>query len=281
MTQNQIKKYYNECYGDYNRVWHAKKNLAFHYGFHNAHHRGFDEALIHMNSVLADRAKIKSADTVLDAGCGIGGSSIWLAKNIGCQVIGVDINDKLLQIARRLAKEKSVDRLVSFYTRDFCNTGLPANSLDVVWTLESMCHAEDKKVFLTEARRILKPGGTLVIADGFLNQPLDDKMRGYLDGWAVPNLISDSLFYKWLLELHFRNINFTDITKNIMPSSNRLYVAGLAMYPIGKILEWIGVRTRVQTRNIEAAIFQHKALRQGLCKYGIFVAQRGIERNDL
>jgi len=195
MTQNQVNEYYDNCYDDYQLLWHAGKNFAFHYGFHDANHRHLDEAVVHMNSVLASLAKIKRTDTVLDAGCGIGGSSVWLAENIGCRVIGIDMNYNHVEIAKRLSKEKGVDSLVSFYTRDFCSTGLPANSLDVVWALESMCYADDKKAFLTETKRILNPGGTLVIADGFLNRPPNGDVKRWLDGWALTNLALGNLFH--------------------------------------------------------------------------------------
>jgi len=78
-------------------------------------------------------------------------------------------------------------------------------------------------------------------------------------------------------ELGFRTISFTDVSKDVMPSSRRMYLAGLLVYPVSKLLEWVKVRTKLQTGNIVAAIFQHKTLKQGLWKYGIFVARKAVE----
>jgi cyclopropane fatty-acyl-phospholipid synthase-like methyltransferase len=54
-----------------------------------------------MNEILANKVRIAQSDMILDAGCGIGGSSIWLAEHIGCRVVGIDITESQLTIARK------------------------------------------------------------------------------------------------------------------------------------------------------------------------------------
>ena len=63
-------------------------DLGLHCGFFDAQHRAHDEAILNMNRVLASAAGISQQDRVLDAGCGIGGSAIWLARKIGARVTG-------------------------------------------------------------------------------------------------------------------------------------------------------------------------------------------------
>ena len=62
---------------------------------------------------------VQSCVIILDIGCGIGGSSIWLAKNFGASVIGVDINKERITIAKKLAEENKINDLVSFFAGDF------------------------------------------------------------------------------------------------------------------------------------------------------------------
>jgi ubiquinone/menaquinone biosynthesis C-methylase UbiE len=255
------------------------RNLSIHVGFYDKDHKDHDSAVLNMNRVLAKTAKITSNDLVLDAGCGIGGSTIWLAKNIRSNIIGININNNQIKIAKELAKKNNVNDMVKFYIKDYMNLDFPDNTFDVVWGLESICYAEDKKEFLSQAKKILKKDGRIIIADGFINREnLTNKekkfLNKWLDGWAIPNLASVNEFQKNLEELGFKNIEFKDITKNISPSSKRMYLAGVSLYPYGKILEWIGIRNKTLTNNIIGAIYQYKVRKKNIGIYGIFYAKK-------
>lgn len=279
MVSKKVIDYYKQCHSDYKNLWRIDKNYSLHYGFYDSKHTTHGETVVNMNRVLAKIAKIKPEDKILDAGCGIGGSAIWLAKHFGARVTGINISRMQLKIAKNLAKENKVDNLVQFDIRDFNNTKFPKNSFDVVWGLESICHAENKKKFLREAIRVLKAGGRIIIADGFLkNKELAENegkiYNRWRDGWAVPNLSTVGEFHKYLKELKFQKIKFKDITKNVMPSSIRLYRASIIAYPIGKLLEWLGFRTKVQTKNIVSAYYQHKIVKRKIGVHGIFYAEK-------
>ena len=121
-----------------------------------------------MNEVMMEAANIKSTDKVLDAGCGIGGSSIFLAEKIGCNVTGISLSEKQINKAKELAIKKKVEDKVDFKVMNYCATDFPDESFDIVWGCESICYADDKEQFIKEACRLLKPGGRLVVADGFV-----------------------------------------------------------------------------------------------------------------
>ena len=81
IIENQnIVDYYDNCQVDYSIVWHLNTHLSLHYGFWDETTKRLRHALIKMNDVLAEKIEIKSSDRVLDAGCGVGGSSMYLAK---------------------------------------------------------------------------------------------------------------------------------------------------------------------------------------------------------
>lgn len=279
MNSNKVIDYYNQCHFDYRMIWGINRNLSIHVGFYDKDHKNHDSAVLNMIHVLAKTAKITSNDLVLDAGCGIGGSAIWLAKNTRSNVVGININKNQIKIAEELAKKNNVDDRVKFYVKDYMNLDFPDNTFDAVWGLESICYAEDKKEFLSQAKRVLKKNGRIIIADGFIKKEnLTNKEKKYLslwfDGWAIPNLASVNEFKKNLEELGYSNIEFKDITKNVMPSSKRMYLISVSLYPLGKILEWMNLRTRAQTNNIIAAINQYKVAKNNIAVYGIFYAEK-------
>jgi tocopherol O-methyltransferase len=159
---------------------------------------------MNMNRALAQRSDLQPGQRVLDAGCGIGGSSVWLAKTYGMQVVGITPVASQVARARRHARQQGVEDLVRFDQQDYLHTTFPDESFDVVWALESVCHAPDKSSFLAEARRLLKPGGQLVVAEYFrTRRPCaagDERLlHSWLDGWAIPDLATGSEFTAWTL----------------------------------------------------------------------------------
>lgn len=261
----KISKYYEETEVDYRLIWRSGKTLAIHYGYHAYPSMPHDEAAIEMIRQLAVAAGITSSDFVLDAGCGVGGSTIWLAKNIGCRVIGINITESQLEVARAEAAPGT-----EFYNMDFCATSFPDQHFTVVWALESSCYAPDKLVFIREAYRLLKPGGKLAVADGFGAVP--DSM--VLQGWEIPNLAGVDQFRGYMEEAGFTNIKFRDISQYVMPSSKRMYRAAMSVYPLHKLSKVLHTRTEVQYRNIEAAIEQYNLLKSGEFRYCIFVGEK-------
>lgn len=279
MNLDKILDYYNQCYIDYRLIWKIDKTLCIHFGFYDRNHKRHEDAVINMNRVLAKISKINSSDKILDVGCGIGESSIWIGKNFNSDVTGININKIQVEMASGFARKNNVDDMVKFHVRNFMDTKFPKNSFDVIWGLESICYAKNKKRFLSEAKRILKNKGRIIIADGFLKRKnLSSQEKNYmgkwLKGWAVPNLVTFDEFKKYLEDLGFRNIKFREITENVMPSSRRLYLASLFTYPIGKLLQWINVRTKIQTENMISAYYQHITIKKGLWGYGIFYAEK-------
>jgi cyclopropane fatty-acyl-phospholipid synthase-like methyltransferase len=275
----RVVDYFDQTSDDYRFLWGTDRHLGLHCGYFDRPHLGHDDAVLNMNRVLATLASIRPGQRVLDAGCGIGGSAIWLAEHVGAQVVGFNINAKQLDQASRLAHTRNLQGRVQFQVGDYCATQLQGESFDVVWALESACYADDKKRFLTEAHRLLKPGGRLIVADGFLSRDdLSPDERRLVEcwqcGWAIPNVASIDQFGSYLRDLGFRTIFFRDVTQQIVPSSRRIYRASLMFYPLGLLLYWIGLRTRIQTLGIASGYYQYKARRRGLGVYGFFLAEK-------
>ena len=79
--RERIQKYYTVAQPFYEYLWHGK-TLGLHYGFWTDNVSNRTGAVVKENEILADLAGIKQNDLVLDAGCGIGGSGIWLEKKV-------------------------------------------------------------------------------------------------------------------------------------------------------------------------------------------------------
>ena len=280
MTKMVIDKAYVANYYDataryYERFW----SRALHYGFWGAGIKNVHEAVLNENKFLAEIANIKRGDTVLDAGCGLGDSSIWLAHEIGAQVIGITISEKQREKAIQFAQESGVAGQVQYLIQDFCNTEFPDDYFDVVWAIESVCHAEKKIDFLKEAYWILKPrGGRLVVADGFLSRevlPKEDSLyKDFLEGLALVSLASFSEFGDDMRKIGFTNVPAINKTKEILPSSRKLYWRCLFALPFMKLVAFFGLVPDIVVKNGPAGIAQYKMVRSGLAGYGVFVGTK-------
>jgi tocopherol O-methyltransferase len=162
---------------------------------------------------------------------------------------------------------------------DYTHTTFPDHSFDVIWGVESICHAFDKRLFIKEAFRLLKPKGRLIIADGFANPSIQTaqdqiKMNAWLKRWGIDALAQASYFEKGLQEEGFTHINFEDVTVHVIPSSRRLYWISLFAWPFSMIGELLGWRTASQTDNLYGARCQYTTLKKKLWHYGIFYAEK-------
>lgn len=279
LKAKQIVEYYDTCECDYRTFWDLNRSMAMHAGFWDSKTSTLSEALARENEILAEYAQIKPHEKVLDAGCGVGGSSIFLAKHIGCEVTGITLSPKQVETASQFAEKHSVTSLATFKTMDFCQTSFADASFDVIWGIESICHAEDKSRFIKEAYRLLKKGGRLIMADGFgsrenYSSEQSKEMGYWLNGWGVDALETQINFLNLLNKNGFCDAVYRNMTSFVMPSSKRLHWISFPAIVMSKVGEWLGMRTPIQTKNLWAAYYQYITLKKGLWEYGLLCAHK-------
>lgn len=268
----EIVEYYEICETDYKRFWDLDHSKAMHSGYWDKTTQSLRDALRRENEILAELVGIKPGMAVLDAGCGVGGSAQFLAER-GCSVDGITICPYQVKRAREYNDALKNDNAPRFHVMDYIATTFDDASFDVVWAIESVCHATDKEAFVKEAWRVLKPGGRLVVADGFLVRQ-SRGMEKWLKGWACPGLATTDEFLSFLKKAGFEPEEKLDITKQVMPSSKRLYRIAIGTLWLSRLAEWIGLRTPEQTDNLRAAYWHHKTLKEGDWSYHIILSRR-------
>lgn len=85
---------------------------------------------------------------VLDAGCGVGGGAMYIAKETGAKVTGITVSPKQVERARLGVKERGLDGMVEIIGCDYLRTPFEDRSFDVVYAIESACHAYPKQKFV-------------------------------------------------------------------------------------------------------------------------------------
>ena len=275
----KIIDYYRDTENAYKDSWDLDNSQAIHYGYWDKKVKTFSQSLLRMNEIMMEAAGIMANDKVLDAGCGVGGSCIFLALNSGCNVTGITLSERQVEQATMNAKEKAVEALVNFRVMNYGATSFPSESFDVIWCCESICYSEDKHQFVKEAHRLLKPGGRIVIADGFVaryeynNRPV---VRKWLDGWQVSYLESPYRFQNLLQLEGFTDVGYSNISKYVAHSSRRLlkyYFLG-TLYLLWKTFTFSNKATSMQKKNIKACWHQYWGLKGGFWQYGLIVGKK-------
>lgn len=275
--QKSIISYYDNTWLDYRLLWMNKQDRAIHFGYYDTFTESHTEALEKLNATMAQKAGITSSDKILDAGCGQGGSSFWLAEHLGCQTVGITLVPHQVQKALKYVAERKLQNKCSFYLKDYTETGFEDSSFDKIWACESLCHADHKIKFYKEAFRLLKPGGKIVVAEyirkGRNLKPEDEKLLNHwCNGWSMPDLDTWEEHETNLKQSGFENIESHDITNNVAPSLSKLSKMSIKLLPLGRLLHWAGIRNQIKHGNQTASISQYEALTKKLWYYCILTA---------
>ncbi len=217
--------------------------------------------------------------TVLDVGCGIGGSSRILARDYGFQVTGVTISPQ--QVARATALTPD-GVTAKFHVDDAMALSYPDASFDVVWSVEAGPHMPDKAVFAKELLRVLKPGGKLVVADWNqrddrtipLNSWEKPVMKQLLDQWSHPAFSSIEDFSELLEATGYvqGEVTTADWTIETLPSwvdsvwQGIVRPAGLVKFGVSGFIKSL--------REVPTILLMRLAFGAGLCRFGMFKATR-------
>lgn len=113
---------------------------------------------------IARELGVASGRRIVDLGCGEGSAGLWVARETGASLIGVDVSSVAIARARARIPHFGCEGRADFAVEDFVATGLPAESLDGAMSIDVLWVVPDKAAALREVARILRPGARFVFA---------------------------------------------------------------------------------------------------------------------
>jgi tocopherol O-methyltransferase len=167
-----VQPFYRRFYSD----------IHIHYGYWGRGIRSSRAAAQNTSRTVCGLLGLRAGDLVLDAGCGLGGTSILLAREYAARVEGVDSSRSNVEQATKNAEAANVPG-VSFSLQDHRHTRFESDYFDHVIAIESISAGDCARDFLAEAHRVLKENGRLAIVAMHLSrasggEPLFPKRHG-------------------------------------------------------------------------------------------------------
>jgi tocopherol O-methyltransferase len=217
---------------------------------------------------------------ILDVGCGIGGSTLYLAEKFQAEATGITLSPVQANRATERAQNAQLGQQVNFQVANALEMPFEDDSFDLVWSLESGEHMPNKQQFLRECYRVLKPGGLFLMAT-WCHRPvsptapeLTDDERKHLAEiyrvYALPYVISLPEYEAMAVKVGFDNIHTTDWSKAVAPFWNIVIDSAFDFKSI------LGLLSSGWT-TIQAALslgLMSQGYERGLIKFGLL---RGIK----
>jgi tocopherol O-methyltransferase len=230
-----------------------------------------------LTDTLADLADIQKGDKLVDIGCGMGGSSIRLAKRRGVDATGVTLSPVQARWASVSSRFHRVGSKTRFMAADAESVPFPPASFDVVWSVECTEHLFDKPAFFRRAAEWLRPGGRIAICVWFEGGDTrrDDhrqQCEEVCTRFVCPSLATRQDYAGWMTDqgLQIRhNVDWTDrVTKTWEICKQRVQRTGVRH--VAKLLD------REQVDFIDGFDALLNAYRSGAMQYGAIVAEKPI-----
>jgi len=223
---------------------------------------------------LAERASVPRGTRILDVGCGLGGSALWLARHLGCTVTGITISPVQVQLAAERARAENLGDRVRFLLMDANQLDLAPESFDVVWVVECSEHIDDKAGLLAGCSRALTPGGRLALCAWLATEnPTAERAQLIAEvcqGMLCPSLGSQNDYNHWMEAGGLHAIEFEDVTGRVQRTWTRC--AAIVERPEVKgLLKLMDSRTRDFVQTFGA---MHRAYASGAMAYGMFIARK-------
>jgi tocopherol O-methyltransferase len=165
---DMVSPYYRALWGEH-----------LHHGYWIRGDESKEKAQIQLIEHLAQLANVKPGADILDIGCGFGASGLYLAKHYNAVVTGITISavqvDMAIQAAAR-EQLKAQFLLMDAEAMEF------QKQFDVLWSIESISHYQDRQGFFASAAKLLRPGGSFAVIDWFKKENLTPtETRKYIE----------------------------------------------------------------------------------------------------
>ena len=222
-TRDSVRTYYDQNTRLFLAFSSSKKAQNIHRSLWTDGARTLDDALNVSNARI-----FKEVESVAptharcaDLGCGVGASLFYIYPRLQepAPALGLTLSPVQARLARESAEQLGLQDRILFAEGDFTSVPL-ASELDAVYSIEAVYHAVEPERYFSEASRLLRRGGRLILVDDYhvarsLSQAETKWMNAYIDGWHVPGVRTVEQVTGWAEKYNLRLVKNDELTQHL------------------------------------------------------------------
>lgn len=268
LLKDRIAQHYDELSPFYKDIW----GVHIHHGYWKDGTERKEEAQEQLIKELLARANIKNGCRILDVGCGLGGSAVFLSEHLNAHVTGITISPAQVELGNALARQRGAD--VRIIRMDAEALELD-DSFDVVWSVEAISHLSSRGDFFRSIGPVLKDGGQLVIAD-WLKSPTAtaEQERRFLApverAMLVPGLETPDVYADYIRRA---GINVT-LIEDLSPHVLKTWDIAIELIRSPALWKFAATRGKDVLAFMEGFAAMRAAYRSKALVYGVLIGQK-------
>ncbi|GAB4530312.1 MAG: methyltransferase domain-containing protein [Pleurocapsa sp.] len=277
-----IQEFYDASSGLWEQIWgeHMHHGYYGRSGNYKLERRQAQIDLIEELLFWANVNQKKPPQKILDVGCGIGGSTLYLANKFSACATGITLSPIQASRAKERAIEADLQERVNIEVANALEMPFADNSFDLVWSLESGEHMPDKEKFLQECYRVLQPGGKFIFAtwchretNSLAGELTPDEIKHLKEIYRVyclPYVISLSAYRAIALDCGFKNLKCDDWSTAVAPFWDVVMDSAIAPKAIVGLLQagWQTIQGALSLN------LMRQGYSRGLIRFGLICATK-------
>ena len=173
ITTNSVRTYYDQNTSLFLKFNNSKKAQNIHRSLWTNEVKNLEEALNFSNLLILKEIESMNVNSprIADLGCGVGASLFYIVPRLQnpSSAFGLTLSPVQAKLAKDSAHQLSLQNQILFSEGDFTSVPLANESLDVVYSVEAVCHAVDPEKYFKEASRLLRKSGKLILVDDYVS----------------------------------------------------------------------------------------------------------------
>jgi tocopherol O-methyltransferase len=275
MIRPNDKEKVREFYDVVSPYFHALWGEHLHHGYWTKGDETRETAQLQLIEHLAEMANIQPGSEILDVGCGIGASSIYLAKNYQANALGITISPVQVAMANQAAALARVNARFVLMDAEAMRFD---NLFDVIWSVESISHYQDIEKFFASATNLLRPKGTVAIIDWFKREninPVEHKKKIIpIEKGMLVELATMQDYERWMTASGLRILKTEIMNRNCA----KTWDLGLDIIKNKMLWKLAAENGAMLVDFLKAFAAMRAGFASGDFVYGLIVAQKDLEQ---